>query len=60
MGEVGQVRKPIDPEGLVFVHGEYWSAVSSEKIDAGEKVQVEGVQGLVLRVKVPARMSVER
>jgi membrane-bound serine protease (ClpP class) len=51
VGEVGVVQKPIDPEGLVFVHGEYWRAVSSEKLEPGEMVTVEQVTGLVLKVK---------
>ena len=51
IGEVGVVRKPIDPEGLVFVHGEYWRAVSGEKLEPGEMVTVEQVTGLVLKVK---------
>jgi len=51
VGEVGLVRKPIDPEGLVFVHGEYWRARCKEKIDEGERVEVEGVDGLILKVK---------
>ncbi len=51
VGEVGTVRKPIDPEGQVFVHGEYWRAVSPEKIEEGEKVMVESVQGLILNVR---------
>jgi membrane-bound serine protease (ClpP class) len=50
-GAVGVVKQPLDPEGFVFVHGELWRAVSSERIDAGEKVEVEGAEGLVLRVK---------
>jgi membrane-bound serine protease (ClpP class) len=51
IGEVGVVQKPVDPEGLVFVHGEYWRAVSSEKLEPGEMVSVEEVTGLILRVK---------
>jgi membrane-bound serine protease (ClpP class) len=51
IGEVGVVQKPIDPEGMVFVHGEYWRAVSSEKLEPGEMVTVEEVTGLVLKVK---------
>ena len=38
-------------EGLVFIHGELWHAVSREKIFIGEKVEVEDVQGLVLTVR---------
>jgi len=48
---VGVVEKPIDPEGLVFVHGEYWRAVSNEKLEPGEMVTVEEVTGLLLKVK---------
>ena len=51
LGKVGDVRETIDPEGLVFVHGEYWQARASEKIEPGEKVMVESVHGLVLKVR---------
>lgn len=51
IGLKGLVRKPIDPEGVVFVHGELWRAVSDEKMEPGEKIEVEGVDGLVLKVK---------
>jgi membrane-bound serine protease (ClpP class) len=51
IGEVGVVKKPIDPEGLVFVHGEYWRAVSGEKLEPGELVSVEEVTGLILKVR---------
>ncbi|EFK07926.1 nodulation efficiency protein D [delta proteobacterium NaphS2] len=56
VGEVGEVREAIDPEGLVFVHGEYWRAFSKERIEPGEKVEVTGINGLLLNVqKVPNR-----
>jgi membrane-bound serine protease (ClpP class) len=51
IGRKGLVKKTIDPEGVVFVHGELWRAVSEEKIELGDKVQVEDMDGLVLRVK---------
>jgi membrane-bound serine protease (ClpP class) len=51
IGEVGIVQKPVDPEGLVFVHGEYWRATSSEKLEPGEMVAVEEVTGLLLKVR---------
>ena len=51
MGEVGVVKKPLDPEGLVFVHGEYWRAVSGEKLEPGEMASVEEVTGLLLKVR---------
>ncbi len=51
IGEIGQIKEPTDPEGIVFVHGELWRAVSGERIEPGENVEVEGLQGLVLKVK---------
>jgi membrane-bound serine protease (ClpP class) len=53
VGQLGIVRKTIDPEGLVFVHGELWRAESTgAPIPSGESVLVEGIQdGLVLRVQ---------
>jgi len=51
LGEVGVVKERIDLEGLIFVHGEYWRAIARERIEPGEKVEVEGVDGLVLKVK---------
>ncbi len=50
VGEKGIVKKPLDPEGLVFVHGELWRAISGENIEADEKVEVTGIDGLVLKV----------
>lgn len=38
-------------EGAVKVHGEIWSAYSEEPVPAGEKVVVEAVEGLRLKVK---------
>lgn len=51
IGRKGLVKQSIDPEGVVFVHGEIWRAVSEEKMEPGDKIQVEGVDGLVLKVK---------
>ncbi len=50
VGEIGEARSQIDPEGKVFVHGEIWNAYSKEVIEQGEKVRVLEVAGL--RVKV--------
>jgi membrane-bound serine protease (ClpP class) len=51
IGLVGLVKETIDPEGLIFVRGENWRAISEEKIEPGERVQVENAEGLVLTVK---------
>ncbi len=51
IGETGTVSTPIAPEGKVSIHGEFWNAISDQKIEAGEKVQVIGVMNLRLKVK---------
>ena len=51
IGEVGVVRERLAPRGSVFVHGEYWKAEADDEIDAGEKVEVVGVDRMMLRVK---------
>ncbi|MFH0844299.1 MAG: nodulation protein NfeD [Pseudomonadota bacterium] len=51
IGETGLVKETIDPEGVIFVHGELWRAVAEEKIEMGEKVVVEGAEGLILTVR---------
>jgi membrane-bound serine protease (ClpP class) len=51
IGEIGEVKGPIDPEGMIFVHGELWRAMSEERIEAGEEVEVVGAKGLVLNVR---------
>jgi len=51
VGEVGVAQTEINPEGRVFVHGEWWKAGSQSRILPGERVRVIGVDGLTLRVE---------
>jgi membrane-bound serine protease (ClpP class) len=51
VGERAIVRKRIDPEGQVMVHGELWRARADEVIDVGESVEVVDTQGLTLEVR---------
>jgi membrane-bound serine protease (ClpP class) len=37
--------------GKVFIEGEYWNAVSETPVEAGQTVEVIGVEGLTLKVK---------
>ena len=53
IGEVGVADTDLAPEGKIKVHGEIWSAASTEPVRAGEKVEVTEVNGLVLTVKRP-------
>jgi membrane-bound serine protease (ClpP class) len=51
IGESGVVEEKIDPEGLIFAHGEYWRATSDEIVEEGEKVRIIGLKGLKLIVE---------
>ena len=51
MGKIGVVKELIEPEGMVFVHGEYWRAFSEDRIGPDEKVEVIGIDGLLLKVR---------
>jgi membrane-bound serine protease (ClpP class) len=53
VGQIGVVRRALDPDGLVFVHGELWRArTSGEPLAAGERIRVEGIEdGLILNVR---------
>ncbi|MCF8081967.1 MAG: nodulation protein NfeD [Deltaproteobacteria bacterium] len=62
VGELGVVKEPLSPEGRVFVHGEYWRAVPippSEVLKPDEKVEVVGVEGLLLKVKKATDPDIE-
>ncbi len=51
VGEIGISRTEINPEGTIFVHGEYWQARSDHAIPAGQRVRVERVDELSVHVK---------
>jgi membrane-bound serine protease (ClpP class) len=51
VGQVGTARTRLAPEGTAFVHGELWTARSATPIEAGERVRVTGLDGLVLVVE---------
>jgi membrane-bound serine protease (ClpP class) len=51
IGEVGAAITPLAPEGKVFVHGEYWDAVSSTPAPAGARVRVVAMERLRLTVE---------
>jgi membrane-bound serine protease (ClpP class) len=51
VGEQGVAYTPLNPEGQIFVHGEYWRAESQEPIAAGEPVEVLKVVDLKLLVR---------
>jgi membrane-bound serine protease (ClpP class) len=51
VGTVGVCKTDLDPEGTIFVRGEYWKARTAGRIPAGHHVVVENVQDLQLFVK---------
>jgi membrane-bound serine protease (ClpP class) len=51
IGMVGVASTRLDPSGTVFVRGEYWRADADEPIEANERVEALGVEGLRLRVR---------
>ena len=50
-GEIGISKSAIDPEGKVYVHGEYWDASSDEAIPEGTPVKVVEVKDSKLKVR---------
>ncbi len=51
IGEIGEAVSTINPEGKVFLHGEWWNARSDEKIKKGDKIKVISKDGMTLIVK---------
>jgi membrane-bound serine protease (ClpP class) len=55
IGEIGVVRRALDPEGTVFVHGELWHArTTGERVPAGEPIQVEAIDDELVLSVTPA------
>lgn len=51
VGMVGRARSALEPEGSVFVRGEFWNARADAPIAEGERVEVTAVEGMRLRVR---------
>jgi membrane-bound serine protease (ClpP class) len=52
VGLEGSAKTEVTPEGgMVFVHGEFWSAYADELIPKGERIMVEAVKGLKVKVR---------
>lgn len=50
VGEEGEARTDIDPQGDVFIQGAHWGAYSDMPVRKGDKVVVLKVEGLRLKV----------
>jgi membrane-bound serine protease (ClpP class) len=56
IGELGSAITELSPQGKVFVHGEYWDAVSTQSAPAGARVKVTAIDKLKLTVEpIPDR-----
>ena len=51
VAQAGEAVSDLAPEGWVLVQGERWRARAAERVAAGERVVVEAVEGLLLRVR---------
>lgn len=51
IGETGSAITALEPEGKVFVHGEYWDATALRPVPAGGRVRVTAVDRLKLTVE---------
>jgi membrane-bound serine protease (ClpP class) len=60
IGEIGVAKEKLSPRGIAFVHGETWRAEADEAIEPGEKVQVVGIDRMVLKVKRAAQAGAIR
>ncbi|MAJ59897.1 MAG: hypothetical protein CL936_07235 [Deltaproteobacteria bacterium] len=51
IGMVGEATTALDLDGKVFIRGEFWNAEADQTIGSGERVEVTGVNGLVIHVR---------
>lgn len=51
IGETGTVKEWAGNRGRVFVHGEYWNAISDDILGIGSEVEVVSIDRLLLKVK---------
>ena len=51
IGETGIVKETLNPHGSILVHGELWQAECEGEIREGEKVYVEEVERLKVKVR---------
>jgi membrane-bound serine protease (ClpP class) len=51
IGETGEVARALEPDGQVYIHGEYWRAYSSGPVPKGRRVRVVKVDKMRLEVE---------
>jgi membrane-bound serine protease (ClpP class) len=50
IGSLGVATTDLNPQGVVEIRGELWSAIAERKIKAGEKVRVQEMEGMKVKV----------
>ena len=50
LGKVGEVKQWKNNEGKVFVNGELWQVVNKVPLFPGDRVVIQNVEGLILKV----------
>lgn len=56
VGEIGVAETELNPEGRVFIHGEWWKAMSESRIPPGVRVRVIGLDRFTLQVEAATPM----
>lgn len=51
MGSLGEVVDGFEARGFIHVHGENWQAESKTPMQAGDKVKVTEIEGLLLKIE---------
>ncbi|HEX7078690.1 MAG TPA: nodulation protein NfeD [Candidatus Eisenbacteria bacterium] len=51
VGERGTALSDLLPTGQVFVHGEYWNAQAAYRVEKGDPIVVDRVDGMILHVR---------
>ncbi|MFH1169721.1 MAG: nodulation protein NfeD [Chloroflexota bacterium] len=60
MGKTAVVKVALAPEGMVFLKGERWAAISdSGRIEPGEEVTITGIDGLTLHVVKAPKVKIK-
>ena len=51
IGQIGIAHTALDPDGTIFVRGEYWQAHSGSTISAGQRVCIRRIEDLMVYVE---------
>ena len=57
IGQIGVTAEPLSPGGKVFVHGEYWDALSAAAVPDGVPIKVTGIEQMTLLVEPVSKES---